>query len=445
MDVKELFVRFGRASATKALTWTFMFISILLSSASISQIEPFSSDNEKKIYSVVSGAHIGFVSSDSRYNVIRQEQGRLRVQFLKPTVRGWVSKQYVTRVDEAPNNVRVNADVLNFRAQPSLNSGRITQLYFGYQSPVLDERDGFLQVLAPASLEVLLSASPSQPQTKSNTAGINSVQPASSILARDEPPVREAAIVQQESVSVSSQELAHLIAPGDSLSLLVYGEPDLSVEGTRVGSSGEAVFPLIGAVQVSGKTTRQVTQQIVAKLSQGYVRNPRVAVSIASYRPVFVRGEIAQGTIPYTEGLTVTKVISLAGGLKSTSRADGISVIRNGQTIASSLNASSDFVVLSGDIIDVSADNLAKDAEKSFIYLHGEVQSAGEYLFRPGLTVEKAVVLAGGFTIRASKKKVRITRYFEVEEGEKPTILDKVKLYEPIKPGDVIQVGASWF
>ena len=77
--------------------------------------------------------------------------------------------------------------------------------------------------------------------------------------------------------------------------------------------------------------------------------------------------------------------------------------------------------------------------------MHGEVASPGEYKFRSGLTVEKAIVLAGGFTIRGSRKKISVTRYDGKGTNEEPEKVKKVKLYTEIKPGDVINVGATWF
>jgi len=54
-------------------------------------------------------------------------------------------------------------------------------------------------------------------------------------------------------------------------------------------------------------------------------------------------------------------------------------------------------------------------------------------------------VLAGGFTLRASRKKISVTRYADVEANQEPEKIKKVKLFTPIKPGDVINIGASWF
>lgn len=72
-------------------------------------------------------------------------------------------------------------------------------------------------------------------------------------------------------------------------------------------------------------------------------------------------------------------------------------------------------------------------------YVNGEVNKPGGYPFRPGLTVEKAITLAGGFSERASKGKIRLTP--EGKAGRE----QKVELDDPIGPGDIINVGESLF
>ena len=57
----------------------------------------------------------------------------------------------------------------------------------------------------------------------------------------------------------------------------------------------------------------------------------------------------------------------------------------------------------------------------------------------------EAIVLAGGFTIRSSKKKISVTRYADITADQEPEKLVKVRLFTLIKPGDIISVGASWF
>ena len=247
--------------------------------------------------------------------------------------------------------------------------------------------------------------------------------------------------IQNEAQKIAQQ---HRLFPGDTISLVVFGEQDLSLADTRIPQSGRISFPLIGTVNVAGKTTKQLEVVIRDKLSKGYINNPRLTVKIDSYRPIFVKGAVQSiGAFPYTEGLTVATAIALAGGSKASAMVNGVSISRNGKTIGQDLLLDSQHAILSGDIISVQEEFGASEESKLYVYLHGEVNRPGEYQFRNGLTVEKAVVLAGGFTLRASRKKIAVSRIVEGQEA--PAKLKKVKLYLPVQPGDIIDVGASWF
>lgn len=74
-------------------------------------------------------------------------------------------------------------------------------------------------------------------------------------------------------------------------------------------------------------------------------------------------------------------------------------------------------------------------------YMNGEVKSPGGYPFQPGLTLDKAVALAGGFTERASKSKIYV-----VHEGG-PTGVKKaqISLNDAVQPGDIITIEQSFF
>lgn len=72
-------------------------------------------------------------------------------------------------------------------------------------------------------------------------------------------------------------------------------------------------------------------------------------------------------------------------------------------------------------------------------YINGEVDKPGSYPYKKGLTVEKAVALAGGFTERASRKTISL-----VSENDK-RFVKAVALNDTIKPGDVVTVSESFF
>lgn len=73
-------------------------------------------------------------------------------------------------------------------------------------------------------------------------------------------------------------------------------------------------------------------------------------------------------------------------------------------------------------------------------FINGEVEKPGGYPYQPGLTLQKAVALAGGFTERASKSKLYVVH--DGEEGNPP---QKVKLTSMIRPGDILTVEESFF
>jgi protein involved in polysaccharide export with SLBB domain len=72
-------------------------------------------------------------------------------------------------------------------------------------------------------------------------------------------------------------------------------------------------------------------------------------------------------------------------------------------------------------------------------YIHGEVKQPGGYPYQPGMTVNQAVALAGGFTERASQEKIAISREGSKVESERGTI------NSVIQAGDTITIEQRFF
>ena len=159
----------------------------------------------------------------------------------------------------------------------------------------------------------------------------------------------------QTNTVVSDQ---YVLQGGDQIFIQVFDEPDLTMEAT-VGQSGAINYSYLGAIQVAGRSPEQLTDLIVAKLRDGYLRNPSVNITVMKYRSFFV---------------------------------------------------------------------------------DGEVRSPGSYGYEPGLTLAKAVSLAGGMTDRASRRKIFLTR--EVDGGKKSY---RVELSQTIEPGDIITIKEGFF
>jgi polysaccharide export outer membrane protein len=73
-------------------------------------------------------------------------------------------------------------------------------------------------------------------------------------------------------------------------------------------------------------------------------------------------------------------------------------------------------------------------------FVNGQVEKPGGYPFQPGLTIRKAVSLAGGFKERASLNKI-----FLIRDGDATHQPVKVDLNAAVNPGDVITVEESFF
>lgn len=106
----------------------------------------------------------------------------------------------------------------------------------------------------------------------------------------------------------------YILDAGDKIRILVYDEPDLTVE-LFITDDGKINFPLVGSVYVTGKTTRQVQNLIHNGLKGDYLLNPSVQVDIVTYRPFYIHGEVRRpGAYPYQPGLTVDQAVALGGG-----------------------------------------------------------------------------------------------------------------------------------
>ena len=73
-------------------------------------------------------------------------------------------------------------------------------------------------------------------------------------------------------------------------------------------------------------------------------------------------------------------------------------------------------------------------------YINGQVEKPGGYAFIPGLTVRKAISLAGGFRERASKEKI-----FVIRDDDRSQTSKRVSQDEVVRPGDIITVEESFF
>jgi protein involved in polysaccharide export with SLBB domain len=218
--------------------------------------------------------------------------------------------------------------------------------------------------------------------------------------------------------------LNYRLGKGDLIDIKVFSEKDLSMK-VRLSEEGIISYPFLGELQLASLTVNQVEKLIASGLESDYLMDPKVTVAIVEYRQLFVNGETKKpGGYDFVPGMTVNKAISLAGGFTERASRDEIFIIRDGDQTATPLAAKLDTYIGPGDIINI------KQYQKFFV--DGEVKTAGSYNFLHGLTVNKAISMAGGFTEKASRNEIVII----------PKNKSKIaaNLNMPVKPGDIIMV-----
>ncbi|MDA8107271.1 MAG: polysaccharide biosynthesis/export family protein, partial [Betaproteobacteria bacterium] len=240
---------------------------------------------------------------------------------------------------------------------------------------------------------------------------------------------------------------AYRLGPGDVVDITVYNNPDLETK-TAIGQDGHVSFPLIGSVALAGLTPAQAGERIAHQLDAGgFVRKPYVNILVTEYRSqtVSVLGEVnSPGAYNISRPIDITQALAMAGGINPkgsnvvvlvTKGPDGAPrrqkiditrLIEDGST-------PQDPLVASGTIIYVPP--------APVFYIYGEVRNPGAYPLTSGLTVQQALSVGGGLTVRGTQNGIELDR--KGPDGREHS--RRARLSERLQPGDVLQVPESWF
>lgn len=127
-------------------------------------------------------------------------------------------------------------------------------------------------------------------------------------------------------------ESEYRIGALDTITINVFQEPDLSQKELAVDASGAVLMPLIGSVQVGGKTASEVSMEIAARLRRSYLVSPQVSVAVveSSVQRVTVEGSVTDpGVYPIKGRTTLIDALALAKGPLAVARLNEIVVFRS--------------------------------------------------------------------------------------------------------------------
>jgi len=199
----------------------------------------------------------------------------------------------------------------------------------------------------------------------------------------------------------------YTLGAGDTITIKVYGEDDLSRE-TVITATCRVEVPLIGSVPVCGRTTQEVGQTIQSRLADGFLREPNVFVDVSEYgsQKVEVKGAVKKpGVYVLTGPTTLSEAVTLAGGPDSPNviSVHRISSDETEQYELSGLDAREAPVwVAPGDVVVLQP--------PATVQVFGQVKSSGPVAYHPGLTVTEALGLAGGATEMAGLGRAYVRR-----------------------------------
>ena len=166
-----------------------------------------------------------------------------------------------------------------------------------------------------------------------------------------------------------AQDANYRLSANDLLDFRVFQEPEL--DGViRVSGDGTAIFPLIGAVDVVGKTVTQATEEIKARYRDGYLVYPQVSLTVRAYaQKLFtVLGQVQKPgsyDMKGSDEITLLQAIGMAGGytkianpgrvtVKRQEAGGGERVIRLDAKRMARGDDSASFYIKPGDVITVA-------------------------------------------------------------------------------------------
>jgi polysaccharide biosynthesis/export protein len=144
---------------------------------------------------------------------------------------------------------------------------------------------------------------------------------------------RDLTAARTESAATATDVTPHednfVINADDVLAVNVWKEPEISRTVT-VRPDGKISLPLVGELQASAKTPKQLEDEIGTKLS-GFIAEPAVTVIVqdARSRRFNILGQVAHpGSYPVIESATVLDAIAVAGGFRDFAKQKSIYILR---------------------------------------------------------------------------------------------------------------------
>ena len=238
----------------------------------------------------------------------------------------------------------------------------------------------------------------------------------------------------------------YILGTGDNIYVDIYGESESYFNG-QISPEGEVIFENIGPINLNGLDIKMAKRRLKSKFSKvysGLVNNRTfINVSIGVPRTIKVNivGEVnLPGTYSFSALNTVYNAIYVAGGINENATLRDIKVFRKNKLIntvdiynyLNSGDGSSNIRLENDDLILVGP-------YSNRIRIEGEIKNPGRFEFTKNESLKDLLNYAGGFSEKAFKKSIKLTRVIDNQLMVMDVNEDQYKSFEP-KSGDLFKV-----
>lgn len=228
------------------------------------------------------------------------------------------------------------------------------------------------------------------------------------------------------SVSRTPQYQNYILGQGDLIQIKVFETEKLNTQA-RIGARGYVTLPLLGQVKVANMSAQEAEKKIEDLYQEKYLQDPHVTIFVKEQlgSKISVLGEVKEpGTYDYFARQRLLDCLAMAGGLnKEAGRTAQIrrfvekeentskyivnlnELIKEGRT---ELN----LTIKGGDVIFVP--------EAGTVYVDGAVNSPGNYPINKDMSVQEAIIAAGGFSQVAAQDRIKLARV--TKEGTRKVV-----------------------
>lgn len=296
----------------------------------------------------------------------------------------------------------------------------------------------------------------------------------------------------ERSLSADYLENDYILGPGDVLDIKVFGADEFNRK-VRLSFTGYITLPYLGEVRAEGLTVADLEFTIAGLLAEKYLKNPQVSIFIEEFdsKKVTVVGEVGKPQVLKLRrnSSTLFEVLGEVGGVKEQA-GKTIYVIRSSpaQTVISanssigrplqaslasntsyvnnpSINEEQIMVQMKDTVIPININELLEYRNPmanieifsgdivtvprgQFFFIMGEVEKAGAYPLKEGMTVLRALSMGGRLSPTHKSSNIKLIRR-ETDGSTTFATLNLKKISKgeeddvEVLPGDVLVVGKS--